>query len=485
MFITLKKLDLFLIILTQLLIFFLCFLFLDYSHDIHLARNLLIFIFLLSVLISLIDRPFNIFQIFLLVLLIFNLALPIFESIGIYRYPVDFKIMESDGIKQIVSKESIYTMYSIFIYFLIGASIGWLLGILSTYNWYLNSYLKLYNKNYHEKFYYIIKIIFLLIFILVTYSNIMLVIQSRTLGYIEVMHLSSYSSIIFELADALYKVVGVMLLFMSKDKKQFIRYAFIFMIPFFIQFFTGARGETISLIVVLVFVYTIIHDSFSVKKLLFFGTLIFLLTIFIGIARFSDNIMLAVNEMSFFDIFLGSIISSSKSLGVVAYTIELKEHFINKVPFIFGYFDSIFSFARNYSLEGIEEKSYLAQHITYLTNPEKLFNGSTIGSSIVAESFEFSNGNSIVILIFAGVSLFFARIIPLLMVRNIYLFYFGFVFLEAFILSPRGSIMKFLNKEFVLSLIFISLVMFFISLVMLSFKDKEQKNFVNLNRNIE
>jgi hypothetical protein len=308
------------------------------------------------------------------------------------------------------------------------------------------------------------------------YWSINLVIQTRIHGYVEVMHLHSSSSFIFNIADALYKVTGVLLLFTSTNKRQFIKYACIFLLPYLVQFFTGARGETVAVIFTLIFIYTIIYSSISMRKILFYGALLFFAVVVVGILRFSDDLASDLSGISSFDMIVNPIISSSKSLGVVAYTIELKDYFFNKVPFIFGYIDSIFSFEKNYTTEGVIEKSYLAQHVTYLTNPEKLFRGSTIGSSFVAEVFEFSGGNSIAILVFSSLSLFFARIIPFLMVKNIYLFYLGFVFLEAFVLSPRGSIMKFFNKEFIVSIIFISIIALFISAV-----KKENRSSKKLN----
>ena len=91
------------------------------------------------------------------------------------------------------------------------------------------------------------------------------------------------------------------------------------------------------------------------------------------------------------------IISNSSSIGVIAYTIELKDQFFNKVPFLFGYVQGIFSFAPNYTLEGIQNKNYLAQHLTYLLNSDKLYRGSTIGTSLGAEFYEFSKNRKEVI----------------------------------------------------------------------------------------
>lgn len=454
----LKKLDIIILIYVQLIVFSLCFLYLSFDHELYVVKNLLLFIFFISVLISFIDKFFNLYQIFLLMMFVFNLALPIFESLGLYTYPNFYMILESDGINQQVSEQSMHTTYSTIIYFIIGATTGWLVGILKTYDEYKSSYISMNNKSFNKKFSFMVKVIFLIIFIMEIYANIFLFIQSRIDGYIYVMHLHSSSSTIFNIADALYKVSGVMLLFICKGKNQFIKYSLIFIFPFLIQFFTGARGETIAIIITLVFIYNILYGRISIKKYIFFGAILFFSIILVGNIRFSEDLLFVTSGSSFFETIINSIISTSKSIGVVAYSIELKDDFFNKVPFIFGYVDSIFSFAKNYTINGINEKNYLAQHITYLTNPQKLFNGSTIGSAYIAEVFLLCGGKSILIFIVGAISLYFAKIITFYMYKNIYLFYFGFVFLETFVLSPRGSMIKFFNKEFIISLVFITLI---------------------------
>ena len=99
----LKKLDIIILIYVQLIVFSLCFLYLSFDHELYVVKNLLLFIFFISVLISFIDKFFNLYQIFLLMMFVFNLALPIFESLGLYTYPNFYMILESDGINQQVS----------------------------------------------------------------------------------------------------------------------------------------------------------------------------------------------------------------------------------------------------------------------------------------------------------------------------------------------------------------------------------------------
>ena len=132
---------------------------------------------------------------------------------------------------------------------------------------------------------------------------------------------------------------------------------------------------------------------------------------------------------------------------MIAYTYQLQNEFTNNVPFLFGYIDGIFSFAKNYTLEGINVKSYLAQHLTYHLNSDKLFRGSTIGTSYVAEIIEIANYNLSVIFVISGVFLYFARLLTLHFQQSFFLYVVYFHYVEVMLLAPRGSFMKLFSKE--------------------------------------
>ena len=122
----------------------------------------------------------------------------------------------------------------------------------------------------------------------------------------------------------------------------------------------------------------------------------------------------------------------------------------------------IFSLAPNYTLEGIENKNYLAQHITYITEPTKLFNGSTIGTAMGAEFYEFSGGSMIFIFVLSILLLYLGKYFISRLNKNVIMFYIGAIYFETLLLSPRGSIMKIFSKETMISLFVLTCIVFLV-----------------------
>ena len=251
------------------------------------------------------------------------------------------------------------------------------------------------------------------------------------------------------------------MLYLSKNHKEYIKYALIFMAPFIIQAFTGARGETIAMIIVVTFIYSHFYKQFNMVKIFSYGIVLFFSAIVIDALRFSREISSLLENISVFDLFFNVVASTSGSVGVIAYTIELQEEFFNRIPFLFGYIQGIFSFSPNYTVEGIQNKNYLAQHLTYIMEPDKLLNGSTIGTAMGAEFYEFVGGSIGGIFILSGILLYFTNYFMSRINRNIVMFYIGALYLEALLLAPRGSIMKIFSKE---SLVSILVLIFLVSL---------------------
>lgn len=439
---------------------FIIFLF-DFKFTIGFHQNILIIIFLECLLISLIDKKFNVFQVFLLMMFLFSLAIPFFIVFGIYEYPPGNRIMLGDGMSTIISDNTLIETYNVLSVILLGTSVGWLLGKLK-FN--MNVYrLKdsLSNKIFDNSLAYLIKILFFILFPLVIYNNTVLVYYSLMYGYVEVMHLHSINlntNIIFIISDMLFKMSGYSLIFFSRKKEEFIKYSIFFMIPYIIQFATGVRGETIVVFLTLIFIYSCLFQQIDFKKIIPTSIFIFIFSTVFGAYRFSRDFEILFNNFSIYDLIILGIVSNASSIGVLAYTIQLKDQFFNQTSFLFGYIQGIFSFAPNYTLEGIYNKNYLAQHITYLINPNKLFGGSTIGTSQGAEFYEFSDGNLILIFLLSLILLYLACFLISRLNNNLLLFVFAAFYLELLWLSPRGSIMKFFSKETVFAFTILFLI---------------------------
>lgn len=424
-------------------------------------QNILILIFFECVLISFLDSKFNLYQIFLLMMFLFSVAIPFFIKFNLYSYPPGNRFLFGDGITISLSNEIIGQTYFILSVMLLGTSVGWLISKL-TLNMNISRVNNLPKIILNNRFRKIIKILFFLFFPLVIYNNALLFYYSLIYGYVEVMHLNSIdlnNNIIFTIADTLYKVIGFSLLFISRTSREYIINSFLIMIPYLIQIATGARGETIAVLLTLIFIYTLFFKKINLKKIIPMTIIIFIVSTILGAYRFTRNLSGIFYSFSFSDLIVLGIVSNASSIGVLSYTIQLKDKFFNEVPFLLGYVQGIFSFAPNYTIEGIQDKNYLAQHLTYMINSKKLFGGSTVGTSQIAEFFEFANGNLIIIFLLSVLLIYFACFLISKLNNNVFMFYIGALYLELLWIAPRGSIMKIFSKETVIAFLFLFIIM--------------------------
>tara|TARA_B100000989_G_scaffold298303_1_gene286981 strand:+ start:407 stop:1834 length:1428 start_codon:yes stop_codon:yes gene_type:complete len=441
----------------------------ELSPDVY--RNILFLTFVECAILAFIDSKDSIYKIFLFMMFLFNIALPIFVLFDLYSYPIGNRIMLTDGVMTVVSDKTLSETYQVLMMMIVGTSVGWLIG---KYNFDKNNNFNFRTSSsiYSPRFIANFKILFFILTVMVIYRNSALVYYSSVYDFIEVMHVRSIdlgAPWFFNFADVLFKVFGFILLYQSKNRKEYIKYATIFMIPFIIQALTGARGETIAMLIVILFIYSHFYSQVKLAKAFFYGVMLFSASIVIDAVRFSREIGDVLANISIFDLLVLAVTSTSGSIGVIAYTIELKEKFFNSVPFLFGYIQGIFSFSPNYTLEGILNKNYLAQHITYIIEPAKLFNGSTIGTAMGAEFYEFVGGSMFGIFIMSILLLYVAKYLISRLNTNLIMFYIGAIYIEALILSPRGSIMKIFSKESLISF----LVLILITLIVRRYKKVE------------
>lgn len=449
------------------LILFVClssvFLLTDSSPDLY--RNILFAVFLECVALAFINTEDFIYRIFLFMMFLFNLALPFYVLFDIFSYPLGNRIMLGDGIITVVSDKSLSLTYQVLITMLIGTSVGSLLGKFN--------FTKSYNKSknfsstaiYSPRFVTNFKYIFYFLTLMVIYRNATLVYYASVYDFIEVMHLRSVNlgvPWVFMLSDILHKVFGLTMLYLSRNHKEFIKYATIFMIPFVLQALTGARGETIAMLITILFIYSHFYHNLKLTKAIFYGVALFCASVVIDAMRFSREIGEVLDNVSFLDLVVLATTTTSGSIGVIAYTIELKDEFFNSVPFLFGYIQGIFSLSPNYTYEGIVNKNYLAQHLTYIMDADKLYKGSTIGTAMGAEFYEFSGGSMAIIFILSILLLYIGKFLISRMNMNIIMFYIGAIYIEALILSPRGSIMKIFSKESIISMLVLVSIVFLV-----------------------
>ena len=200
---------------------------------------------------------------------LFNLFYLFFVIFGLYSYPLGNRIMLTDGIMTLVSDKTLSITYLVLIAMLMGSSVGWLIG---KYQFDNNLKHSTQTTIYGARFNRIIKYLFFILTAMVMYRNLTLLYFSSVYDFIEVMHVRSVNlgiPWIFTIADIFFKMSGFAMLYLSKNHKEYIKYALIFMAPFIIQAFTGARGETIAMIIVVTFIYSHFYKQFNMVKIFF------------------------------------------------------------------------------------------------------------------------------------------------------------------------------------------------------------------------
>ena len=265
------------------------------------------------------------------------------------------------------------------------------------------------------------KNLFFLLLLLAILFNGTQLFFSLKVGYVQAMHLQTLSGdmpLILRVSEIFYPLLGFIMLYLSTSRRNYVLYSSLFMAPYLIQLFTGLRGEFVAIFLTIMFIYHNRYGFSSIKGIFLKSVYLFLFMSVMGIYRFSggEGIYNALSSIPIFDLIVNLLAINGSSIGVIAYTIQLKNEFFNNTPFLFGYIFAIFSFAPNYTYMGLQEKSYLAQHVTYLLYPEKLYGGSTIGTAMGAEFYEFASGSFPIIFLLSILTLYIAGYL----VKNLY-----------------------------------------------------------------
>ena len=447
------------ILITQLIVFIIlnvCLIVSDFTLEVW--SPILVFVFIQALVISIYGGFLNLLQVYLFFVFLFNLVIPFLIMINIYEYPAGNRIMASDGIKMPLSDRVIAETYAAISFSLIGISLGWVVSKIS-----LPTSIKVLKQKKEG----LIDIVFYIFWCLNIINSILMVQRANEIGYIAAIHLREGNSTISQLLlifTILYNLIGSIFIFKSDTSLNYIKRALLFILPYLILSVSGARGTTIAISFSLIVLYQYWYHVFKVRYFFLLIIFFFITGVFIGASRFDYY---SIDGLDIFldpSLILYSLISTGSSIGVIAYTISLENEFFNKVPFFFGYIEAIFSFASNYTEEGLRNKSYLAQHLMYLLDRESFFNGSTIGSALVAELYELSHGILPIISILSFFIIFIGSILLRKSTQSPLFFYICLTYISVLMISPRDSVMRIIDKEFIFSII-IYLIFFFIKIL--------------------
>jgi len=421
-------------------------------EDINTASLYITFVFFIGVLVSFRGKFFNILQILLFISFIFGLSIPIFYSLNLYNYPPGNVIALRNHIDIPLSDQYVIDSYLIISFFLWGLIMSFYL-MASKDKFIIRNPLFLFNTR---------TLFFVSVLLCILQLNTL--VASQNLGYVESVHLSSgffhhIGSLLLSIFPLIFLYSFVQNGFVSNPSlRKIIFICILFLLPYIILLIAGQRGPFF-----LAFVFTIylFKEIFKIKLLGFVCFLVLFSLLFFTF-HFIESYRFSAEAIDFEDLsnnLVDGVLFSSSSLSIVPYTIKFIDLFSNKDYFVFGYLTSIFSFSPNYSLSGIDDKSYLAQHLTFLLDPTRLLGGSTVGTNFIAELFEVF-GYIYPLYFLAGFSLLALYVyLKRSITKSPLVAYFYTLFFIEFVYFSRGSPFKTFSKiSLFWFLLFISLI---------------------------
>jgi oligosaccharide repeat unit polymerase len=228
---------------------------------------------------------------------------------------------------------------------------------------------------------------------------------------------------------------GYMLILASLPKKStFIRYSFLnlgLMLP---QVAIGFRGTwSISIIFIIWYYVKVYNRKIDYKKILIGG---FALVVLLQIVAFSRE-KRDVDGIRIINIFVLFFASQSMSFNVLPLYIQFKNSMIpHNYPFILDPILSMLIRADGQSLEVLGRRSSLGHQLVYTINPNYYLGGFSLGTSSIAELYEFG-----IIGIIVGSILFswYVAKFNKLIMHNRWILFLSYVFTSHIISSPRAA----------------------------------------------
>jgi oligosaccharide repeat unit polymerase len=248
------------------------------------------------------------------------------------------------------------------------------------------------------------------------------------------------------------------LLFLASlpKRKKFVLVSCIYFITIVPYILIGNRMEIACVILFMLWFLNKFYD-YKIRLTKLFVVLLFLITIFQLVAlNRSDDL---IGHFSILDILKLFLLSQSISFYVLPLYMEFKDICnTNPYPFILDSPISGFTNGVGQSYETLKVRSSLGHHLTYNLNPEYYLSGKSIGTSHIAETFEFG---LVGIILGAILLALFLKYFNSMVLRNRYLLMFSYTFFYSIISSPRASLLPSLylvGRDFILCFVFLFLI---------------------------
>lgn len=425
-----------------------------FKNELVLKQYFLIILYIEVLLFSFIGGFFNLYQIFLVMLLIFNLG-RIF--LGVFYPEIDFRVLAFLK-REYLNNNEAKEVLDVLILFIIGTNITFL------GSQFFKKRKVILIKNKISK---LMKKLFYLLLPFVSIKFFITIFYILKYGYIELY--SGKLDKMFNLKGTanVIECLYIFLIYNSHSKKEYLKYTYLYI--FFVlipSIFTGQRGPGIVMILYSLYLYNELYGIKNKRKI-FYGVFgITFLIHFIGIYRSGKEIFIT---QIFDDFFKKLLYSQSVSLEVVNNLIKYKEQLVleNNIPYIFYYFSSTLDRIKNIFLrrefslyERLEEYNYLGDKLTYFLSKEFYLAGGGTGSAIIAEIYDLANSNLYFFFFYSILIFSFVFFLEKKKFDNLFWFYVAFYLLKGVFIAPRGNFLSEITKM-LLNVIFIYGIYFF------------------------
>lgn len=228
--------------------------------------------------------------------------------------------------------------------------------------------------------------------------------------------------------------VGYMMVLASLPPKNvFLKYSLFYLLTQLPYVLIGLRGVFVVVILfILWYLYTIYDYKISLKKILLPGVIFVVFLQIVAITRVGGEI-----SQSVFMLLPLFLTSQSQSMYVLGLYIQYKDSIMaHNYPFIFDTLVGWTTGADGQSLEVLDARSSLGHQLVYSLNPDYYLSGMSLGTTNIAELYEFG----ILGVIIGGIlyAIFLTKFTLNVKYSRTWLLFSFFLF-SSIALSPRGA----------------------------------------------
>ena len=296
------------------------------------------------------------------------------------------------------------------------------------------------------------KFFFLICFCFMLFDKFSIYSNSQIVGYVDAIHSESSNSLFFILIDILHPVLYCILSIAYRRKNislgNFALLTLFFITPYFFTFLSGFRGEFVGKLIALTIIFATI-TKFPRYYYVIGGATVLIGVLGMEFIRFDDSLSLLSLPV---ESYLLAFSYLGNSFEVVPLAIENQAYLFHGWKYFFGGPLAIFSFENTYSAQGILTKPYLAQHLMSIIDYRRFSGGSTIGSSVVAEIFLIT---PYLILPCSYFIIWISKVLINKSFYSVFFFYISFSYFENMLFMARGGFLKFIDKELLIGLFLI------------------------------